>query len=179
MDSSTRILIGVVAGVIVLVVLAIALPRLIDREEATYPPNTPEGTVQRYIRAVIDEDADTALALLAEENTTACMENELREQIGYSSLERYRVRLIEVEEIDAPETVVNTMIVTVGVTYVRDPELFELPSDTNTREHEFELRRSPDGFWLIAESEWPIALEYIRDDYCGEEPDPPTEAASS
>ncbi len=172
MDSSTRILIGVVAGVIVLVVLAIALPRLIDREEATYPPNTPEGTVQRYLQAVGDEDVDTALALLTEENTTACMENELRDRLRHSSLDRYRVRLAEVEEIDAPETVVNTIIVTVGVTYVRDPDLFELPSETNTREHEFHLRRSPDGFWLIGESDWPIDLEYTRDDYCAEEPTP-------
>ena len=165
MDSSTRILIGVVVGVIVLVVLGIALPRLIDREETTYPPNTPEGTVQRYIRAVIDEDADTALALLAEENTTACMEDELRDRLRYSSFDRYRVRLGDVEEIDA-----ETVTVIVRATWIREPGLFELPDDGNTWEHEFELRRSADGFWLIAESEWPIELEYIRDDYCEDEP---------
>ncbi len=165
MDSSTRILIGVVAGVIVLVVLAIALPRLIDREEATYPPNTPEGTVQRYLQAVGDEDTDTALALLAEENTTACMEDELRDRLRYSSLARYRVRLGDVEEID-----VETVTVIVRATWIREPGLFELPDDGNSSEHEFELRRSADGFWLIAESEWPIELEHIRDDYCEDEP---------
>ena len=161
MDSSTRILIGVVAGVIILVVLAIALPRLIDREEATYPPNTPEGTVQRYLQAVRDEDTDTALALLAEENTTACMEDELRDRLRYFSLDKYRVRLGDVEEID-PETVT----VTVRATWIREPGLFEFPDDGNSSEHEFELRRSADGFWLIAEAKWPIELGYIRDDYC-------------
>ncbi len=165
MDSSTRILVGVVAGVIVLVVLAIALPRLIDREEATYPPNTPEGTVQRYLQAVGDEDTDTALALLTEENTTACMEDELRDHLRYSSLDNYRVRLGDVEEIDA-----DTVTVTVRATRNRQPGLFEFPSDRNTHDYEFELRRSADGFWLIAESEWPIELEFIRDDYCGDEP---------
>ncbi len=165
MDSSTRILIGVAAGVIVLVVLAIALPRLIDREEATYPPNTPEGTVQRYLQAVGDEDADTAIALLAEENTTACMEDELRDRLRYSLLDMYRVRLDDVEEIDA-----DTVTVTVGATRIRQPDLFELPDDRNTHDYEFELRRSVDGFWLIAESEWPIELEFIRDDYCKDEP---------
>lgn len=165
MDSSTRILIGVVAGVIVLVVLAIALPRLIDREEATYPPNTPEGTVQRYLQAVDDEDTDTALALLDEENTTACMEDELRDRLRYSSLDRYRVRLGDVEEIDT-----ETVTVIVRATWIREPGLFEFPDDRNTHEYEFELRRSTDGFWLITESEWPIELEYIRDDYCKDEP---------
>ena len=165
MDSSTRILIGVVAGVIVLVVLAISIPRLIDREEATYPPNTPEGTVQRYLQAVSDEDTDTALALLAEENTTACVEGELRDRLRYSSLDRYRVRLGEVEEIDA-----DTVRVIVRSTWIREPGLFEFPDDSDSSEHEFELRRSTDGFWLIAESEWPIELEYIRDDYCEDEP---------
>ena len=164
MDSSTRILIGVVAGVLVLVVLAIALPRLIDREEATYPPNTPEGTVQRYLQAVSDEDTNTALALLTEENATPCMEDELHDRLRYSSLDRYRVRLGDVEEIDA-----DTVTVTVGATRVRQPGLFELPNDRNTHDYEFELRRSADGFWLIAESEWPIELEYIRDDYCEDE----------
>lgn len=165
MDSSTRVLIGVVAGVIVLVVLAIALPRLIDREEATYPPNTPEGTVQRYLQAVSDEDTDTALALLAEENTTACMEEELGDHLRYSSLDRYRVRLGEVEEIDA-----DTVTVTVRATWIRQPDLFEFPDDSDSTEHTFELHRSVDGFWLIAESEWPIELEYIRDNYCEDEP---------
>ncbi len=174
MDSSTRILIGVAAGVIALVVLAIALPRLIDQEEATYPPNTPEGTVQRYIRAVIDEDADTALALLAEENSTACMEDELRERLRYSSHDRNRVRLGDVEEIDA-----ETVIVTVGVSRMREPGLFQFPDEGNTYEYDYELQRSTDGFWLITEAEWPISLEYIRDDYCGDEPAPTPEAASS
>lgn len=165
MDSSTRVLIGVVAGVILLVVLAIALPRLIDREEATYPPNTPEGTVQRYLQAVSDEDTDTALALLTEENTTACMEDELRDRLRYSSLDRNRVRLGEVEEIDA-----ETVTVIVRATWIRQPDLFEFPDDRDSTEHEFELRRSADGFWLIAESEWPIELKYTRDNYCEDEP---------
>ena len=167
MDSSTRILIGVVAGVILLVVLAIALPRLVNQEEATYPPDSPEGTVQRYIRAVIDEDPETAIALLTEQNTTDCAMEELRERMGYSysSLDRYRVRLGEVEEID-PETVT----VNIGTTYISQPDLFEIPNDSDTREYEFELQRSPDGFWLIAESEWPHELKFIREYGCRDEP---------
>ena len=167
MDSSTRILGGVVAGVIVLVVLAIALPRLIDQEEATYPPNTPEGTVQRYLKAVSEEDTDTALALLTEENTIACMEDELHDRLGYSSLDRYRVRLGDVEETDT-----ETVTVTVRATWIREPGLFEFPDDRDSSEHDFELRRSVDGFWLIAESEWPTGLKDIRDDYCEDEPAP-------
>ena len=181
MDSSTRILIGVVAGVILLVVLAIALSRLIDDQEAQYSPDSPEGTVQRYIRAAIDEDPETAIALLTEHNKTDCALRELRERMGHSSarvrpipsaLDRYRVRLGNVEEID-PETVT----VNVGTTYIGEPDLFEIPNQGNTAEYEFELRRSPDGFWLIEESEWPHELKYIREYGCRDEPTrapPPT-----
>ncbi len=167
MDSSTKILIGVVAGVIILVILAVALPRLIDDEEATYPPDTPEGAVQRYIRAVIEEDANTALLLLTEENNTPCATDELRDRITSPSYDRYRVRLGDVEEVDS-----ETVIVTVGVAYRDEPDLFELPNNRDTFENEFELHRTQDGYWRIAESEWPINLEHIRDDYCDDETAP-------
>ena len=176
MDSSTRILIGVVAGVIVLVVLAVTLPRFLDDEETTYPPNTPEGTVQRYIRAAIDEDPETAIALLTEHNKTDCALRELRERMGHSServrpippaLDRYRVRLGNVEEIDS-----ETVTVTIGTSYVSEPDLFEFPNNTDTREYEFELQRSPDGFWLIADSEWPHELKFIREYGCRDEATP-------
>ena len=169
MDSSTKILIGVVAGVILLVILAVALPRIIDDEEAAYPPDTPEGTVQRYIRAVIDEDANTALLLLTEQNNIPCADDELRDRINSSRslYERYRVRLGDVEEVDS-----ETVIVTVGVVYRDEPDLFELPNNRDTFEHEFELHRTQDGYWRIAESEWPINLEHIRDDYCDDETAP-------
>ncbi len=186
MDSSTRILIGVVAGVILLVVLAIALSRLLDDGETTYPPNTPEGTVQRYIRAAIDEDPETAIALLTEHYKTDCALRELRERMGHSSvrvrpippaLDRYRVRLGNVEEIDSENVTVN-----IGISYVSEPDLFGFPDNTNTREYEFELHRSPDGFWLIAESEWPHELKYIREYACQDEPTrapPPTPQAAT
>ena len=185
MDSSTRILLGVVAGVILLVVLAIALPRLVTQEEATYPPDSPEGTVQRYIRAMIDEDPETAIALLTEHNKTDCALRELRERMGRSAanmrpippaLDRYRVRLGNVEEIDS-----ENVTVTIGISYISEPDLFEFPNDRNTFEYEFELQRSPDGFWLIAESEWPHYLRSIREYGCRDEPNlvPPSTAQAA
>jgi hypothetical protein len=54
---------GVVAIVVVaaIVVLAIGSP---DVEE--YPADSPEGTIQRYLRAVADGDEEAARALLSE-----------------------------------------------------------------------------------------------------------------
>ena len=66
------------------------------------------------------------------------------------ALDRYRVRLGNVEEIDS-----ENVTVTIGISYVSEPDLLEFPNNTDTREYEYELQRSPDGFWLIAESEWP------------------------
>ena len=93
------------------------------------------------------------------------MEDELRDRLRYPSLDRYRVRLGELEEIDA-----ETVTVIVRATWIREPGLFEFPDDRNHHDYEFELRRSTDGFWLIAESEWPIELAYIRNDYCEDQP---------
>ncbi len=185
MDSSTRILVGIVAGVIVLVVLAIALPRFFQEEEAEYPPDTPEGTVQRYIRAMIDEDPETAIALLTEHNKTDCALRELRERMGRSAanmrpippaLDRYRVRLGNVEEIDS-----ENVTVTIGISYISEPDLLEFPNSTNTWKYEYELQRSPDGFWLIAESEWPHELRLIREYSCRYEPTlvPPSTAQAA
>jgi hypothetical protein len=48
-------------GAAVIIVLVFGSP---DPEE--FPPDSPEGTVQRYLRAVHDGDADTARAMLSE-----------------------------------------------------------------------------------------------------------------
>ncbi len=162
MDASTRILIGVVAAIVMLAVGAILLTRVADRE-ASYPLDTPEGTVQRYIRAILDEDADTAIALLTEDNTDPCAADVIRDRIRRSTTGagRHRVRLGERKEIDAIR-----IELTLLTTYSREPELFEFPDEPYVSEQIFEMEQSPDGFWLIAESEWPLHLEYIRDETC-------------
>ena len=69
------------------------------------------------------------------------------------------------------EYLADAVIVTIGAAYVSEPGLFELPDDRNTSEYEFELRRTQDGYWRIADAEWPVDLEHVRDEYCGDEAD--------
>ena len=178
MDSSTRILVGIIGAVLALVILAIALPLLANRDDPEYPPNTAEGTVQRYIRAVIDSDADTALALLTPETASGCLEEQMRDWLRSNSYSygSNRYRLGDIKERGADE-----VTVTIHVTNVPEPGLFELPIEGNLYAYRFHLERSDDGFWLIADAGWPFNLQYVRDFSCETDPTPtsiPMDAAS-
>ena len=164
---------GIIGAVLVLVILAIALPLLADRDDPEYPPNTAEGTVQRYIRAIIDDDADTALALLTEEAATDCLEEQMRNRLRSATYDSNRVRLGDIEERGA-----DAVTVTIHVTHVPEPGLFELPREGASYAYRFDLERSDDGFWLIADAEWPIHLQSVRDS-CARDPTPtPLEATA-
>lgn len=57
-----------VAGLTVVVLVLVAIVVIVFRPEPVeYDPATPEGTVQTYVRAVLDRDNDAAAALMVEE----------------------------------------------------------------------------------------------------------------
>ena len=57
-----------VAGLTVVVLVLVAVLVIVFRPEPIeYDPATPEGTVQTYVRAVIDRDNDAAAALMAKD----------------------------------------------------------------------------------------------------------------
>lgn len=60
MKSSNRFLTGFGIGLAVLVVLTIVLVMFSDRHVTTYPENTPEGVVQRFLQAVQTGDYQKA-----------------------------------------------------------------------------------------------------------------------
>jgi hypothetical protein len=60
MKSSNRFLFGFGIGLAVLVLLTIVLVIFSDRHVTTYPENTPEGVVQRFLQAVQTVDYQKA-----------------------------------------------------------------------------------------------------------------------
>jgi len=70
-DASTRWL-AVIGGIIALVVVASVLVLSSTRGEEEFADGSPEAAVQRYLRAVADRDATSALAMLTPEVEQRC-----------------------------------------------------------------------------------------------------------
>lgn len=67
MNTPDRAVLAIGGGVLAIVVLAVVVVLATGEPEVTeYPAGTPEGTVQRYLRAAYDGNDDDALALLSE-----------------------------------------------------------------------------------------------------------------
>lgn len=64
-----------IVGIVALVTIALA------RDQTTFDPNTPEGVVQQYLQAIIDERWDDALAVLDPENFSGCRPEDLSSQV--------------------------------------------------------------------------------------------------
>lgn len=85
--------------VAVVVVLAIGEPDM-----AEYPAGTPEGTVQRYLRAAYDGDEDSARALLSERADTE-MGRDPFSRLFCQQSDGHQVRIDGVDEGDGRATV--------------------------------------------------------------------------
>lgn len=141
--SPDRTLIGAVAAVAIIVVVAIAVVLTGDRV-VELDPSSPEGVVQQYMNFVLDGDEEEALALttFADEECTR-----VRAEITYQE-ETVRIVLGDVD--------VSGDRADVDVTVTRsdgDPL-----SGYEWSEHvTFELERV-DGEWKIDEVPWPFVV---------------------
>ncbi|MSQ29201.1 MAG: hypothetical protein EXR68_01770 [Dehalococcoidia bacterium] len=146
MSVSTRWLVGagIAAGVVVAIGLAVAVT---GGRERTYPADTPEGTVQRYLHAIADGDVTLAMTYLGQGLRTACDEAFLRE------------RLREPYPRDFRATLLGTRAVSDGTEVrVRISERAGAgPFDGGYEQDAFYLLLpQQDGTWRIVGSAWPV-----------------------
>ena len=131
----------VVALVAIAVVLAVQPPPEFD-------PATPEGAVQGYVRAVLDEDAGLAFSYLTDDVQRNCRAGELRNVTPDSA------RVV----IAHTEITGDTAQVEVRITETYDEGPFTegpLGGGRDTFDETLFLELD-DGRWLIAERPWPI-----------------------
>ncbi len=102
-------------------------------------PDSPEGVVQRYAQAVIDDDLHTARGLLAPSRAAQCEEMTPEPDPGI------RLTLVRTDERE------NTATVHVEMSVSSGNGLFG-PSDSVWRES-FDLERTPEG-WGITRAPW-------------------------
>lgn len=143
-SASTRWLVGVGAALIVIVVLSLAVA-LIGRGERTYAEDTPEGVVQRYLRAVLDRDATTATGYWSDELQERCDETDIGSQIRQPR--DFRASLRETREVDG----LTEVEVRLTERWGTDP----FGGGQYTRSERYILDEF-DGEWQIVEPGWPI-----------------------
>ncbi|MSQ61962.1 MAG: hypothetical protein EXR43_05225 [Dehalococcoidia bacterium] len=144
MSGSTRWLLAF-AVLLFLVIAASAVIAILANDEDQLAAGSPEETVQRYLRALSDRDASTALSFLSPELSERCG-RDAREQIT-----RRDIRIRAVLE----RTVIGDSSAEV---HIRITETFEAPlvlGNESSFPAVFELTRQ-DGSWRFTTLPWPL-----------------------
>ncbi len=142
--TSNRWLIVAAAAVLLIVAASIVIGMLNDSERE-FAPDAPESAVQRYVRALEEEDATAIRALMAPEVLQRCDLTDIRNALRYSGDRDLRVTLRKTEVTgDRAEVRVNISESS------GDPFGSSFDHDET-----FDLVRVS-GAWLFAEAGWPV-----------------------
>lgn len=145
MTRSTQWLFGVLGAVAVLIVVAFAVS-VTAGGETDFPSDTPEGTVQTYLRAIADRDAEAAWAIFSDELQNRCSISNVRDALRYRPSD-FRAHLGDVSPRD------GTTDVFVEVTERYGDGVFG--GGESTFEQIFSLTEVEDG-WRLVEAPWPL-----------------------
>ncbi len=125
------------AGLVALVVVAAVLA---GRPPRTYDLSAPEGTVQAFLQAILDDDTAAARRLLAPDVDERCVD-------GAPGDESVRITLVSVTATDDTATV--------EVRVVRSGGEPPFGAYEYTQDATYRLERTDDG-WLITSADWPF-----------------------
>lgn len=126
-------------GLLVVAVLAVVFRPAVEELD----PATPEGTVQRYVQALLDGNEQAAASFLRPSDEEC-------EVFEPEFLDTVRVTLVDVATHDGSSDV-QVRITTAG----GEPPFDRYESSS---EGEFELIRSADGSWQIDQAPWPFEV---------------------
>jgi len=146
-SASNRWLAGVGIVVLVAVVVAAVVTVVADGEQS-FPEGSPEATVQRYLRAIADRDAGTALNLLSPELREQC-EGVGRDPITRRGESRISARLERTEPRE--DGAAADVHVRLTERYGGGP----FDSGESVQLVVFHLRRF-DGAWRFTDPPWPL-----------------------
>lgn len=106
MGKPERAILAIGGGVLALVLVAVAVVLLLGSPDVDrFPPDTPPGTVQRYLNALQDRDYDTAESLLSARVRREFSENEFRRVAFCPPQDDRRVRVLHADESESRATV--------------------------------------------------------------------------
>ncbi|MBF8299422.1 MAG: hypothetical protein HW397_471 [Dehalococcoidia bacterium] len=145
-------LVGVAALVVALVLASVlvAVARG-GREIQDYPENTPDGVVQRYLKAVWEEEYQTAYGYLDDELKTYCSYQHFRDSSQWVRDQDMRVSLVGSDQVNGKvEVQVRVSQVHMGGSFT--------PNESSYTQR-FILGPQGDasaGIWRFAEPPWPM-----------------------
>ncbi len=144
MKASNRFLLGFGLAIVVLVVLTIVLVMTGSDNVSLLPADTPEGVVQRFLKAFQEKDYQTAYSYLRinEKGVTLSFDEWHKSVSPYTGEEHNAWRAT----LDRTNVTGNTATVDVIVDRFRPDAPFENPVDTNTVQ--FKLNKI-EGAWYI------------------------------
>ena len=131
---------GIVTAVVALAVAGIVVALVTSRDEALLSASSPEGTVQRYLRALEDRRYADAYAYLSANAREQCTIEQFRRAVSYRGLEDSEMILEDTQLLD------DTAIVTARVTVFDPGNVFD-SSDYSYTET-FELTRE-NALWRV------------------------------
>ena len=135
-------LIGVTVFVVALAVAGIVVA-LVTRSGGLLPVDSPEGVVQRYLRAMQDQDYKVAYGYLSSTSQKSCSLDDFLRQASYREVRDSHMTLEDTRRLD------GTAVVSARVT-VFDPEL-PFGSSEYSYERTFQLKLE-NGAWRVT---WP------------------------
>lgn len=142
MSKSNRLLAAMAISLVALVAVAAVFVAI--RDPAEFDPDTPEGVVQAYLLAVLDDDVEAAYGLLTPELQARCDIDELGDR--YYQDEGSRITLVE-SDIEGDRATIEVKFTAM---YNEGPFGYSQSSYEET----FRLTRS-DGAWQISSAPWP------------------------
>jgi hypothetical protein len=131
---------AVVAGVVALAVAGVVVALVTSRNEALLSAGSPEGVVQRYLRALEDKRYQDAYAYLNTSAKRQCTVEEFIRATSYRQLEDSDMVLDDTQILD------NTAIVTARVTVFNPGNVFDSSEYSYTET--FDLTRES-GQWRM------------------------------
>lgn len=142
MNERTPLIVG---GSLVLVLVIVAVVFGLDPKVETYDSSTPQGTVQQYLQALIDQDDVAAAAIVIDDSEDPCLEDPVDWLVADA-----RMALGEVTVGDGVATV-----------EVATTQMDEAGFNTSRYDSVFRLV-SVDGEWRIEAADWPFGCGDIR-----------------
>ena len=156
----------IVGGAVLAVLLAASVIVALARGESEFDPGSPELAVQKYLKALVESDFETAESLWSPELREDCSFEDflLNSKRGLGLLSGARITLDDVQ------TVGETTIVSIRVVRTTGGGIFG-PSE-RVSSYDYTVRKF-DGDWRIIGHTWP-ADRCIRSHAAPEPPPPPT-----
>ncbi len=136
---------GAVVGVLLLASIVLAL----TRSEAEFPADSPEATVQTYLRSLQDDDFATAHDLFAADLRSECSLDDFIGGSIYYKREIANQRVV----LESTANLNDTVAVTTRISQVSDSGPFGVSEFSSTQV--FTLQQE-DGQWRFTRQPWPF-----------------------